>query len=57
MLVLQSLAEFWPIFGPVLAAGAVYGGIRADLRGMRASIERAHVRLDEHINMHWGKNG
>ena len=42
--------------GFLLVAGAVYGGIRADLRGLHSSIEvvgratrRMHKRLDEHI--------
>lgn len=51
---LAALADLWPVMGPVLAAGAVYGGIRADLRGMRDSIARAHARIDEHINLHLG---
>ena len=34
------------------AAGAVYGGIRADLKNMKASVERAHERLDNHIENH-----
>lgn len=36
----------------LLSAGAVYGGIRADLRAMRASIERAHDRIDRHMQGH-----
>lgn len=45
------------IIWPVFLAGAIYGGIRTDLRGMfqsitdlKASVTRAHERLDEHID-------
>lgn len=51
---LNTLKEIiWPIF----LAGAIYGGIRNDLRSMfqsitdlKASVTRAHDRLDEHID-------
>lgn len=40
----------------LLAAGAVYGGIRADLRGMHErikaaeeSVKAAHARMDVHL--------
>ncbi|MBY4945075.1 hypothetical protein K6V92_00355 [Cupriavidus respiraculi] len=36
----------------LISAGAVYGGIRADLRAMRASIDRAHERMDNHLQGH-----
>ncbi|WP_156173778.1 hypothetical protein [Cupriavidus basilensis] len=36
----------------LLGAGAAYGGIRADLRTMRASIDRAHKRMDNHLQGH-----
>ena len=36
----------------VLSVGAVYGGIRADLRNHRESIARLHQRIDEHIEGH-----
>lgn len=43
----------------LLAAGAVYGGIRTDLRWQREKSEaaaqsarRAHERIDEHVNHH-----
>lgn len=36
----------------LLSAGAVYGGIRADLHAMRKGIERAHERIDRHIEGH-----
>lgn len=45
--------------GAILVAGAVYGGIRSDLKGAReraneahATATRAHVRIDEHIVDH-----
>lgn len=31
----------------VLFAGAIYGGIRADLKSIRESVTRAHQRIDE----------
>lgn len=47
----------WQIMLAVLSAGAVYGGIRADLRGMHERIKaahdaalEAHRRLDIHID-------
>lgn len=33
----------------VIVGGAIYGGIRADLKWLRASVERAHQRIDDHI--------
>ena len=36
----------------ILGAAAVYGGIRADLRAMRASIERAQRQIDDHLQYH-----
>ncbi|WP_177313075.1 hypothetical protein [Burkholderia ubonensis] len=30
----------------VLTAGSIYGAIRAELRMMRTSIDRAHERID-----------
>lgn len=45
----------------LLAAGAVYGGIRADLRGMHERIKlaeesakAAHERLDNHLERRRG---
>lgn len=44
------------ILVPLFLAGAVYGGIRADLRAIHARVNhleqalvRAHDRLDEHL--------
>lgn len=41
----------------LIGAGAVYGGIRADLRGMHERIvtaeksaSRAHERIDQHLD-------
>lgn len=34
------------------AACAVYGGIRADLKNTKADVERAHKRIDVHIENH-----
>jgi hypothetical protein len=47
-----ELLTWWPVAASVLGAVAVYGGIRADLRSMRDSIERAHARIDSHIDSH-----
>lgn len=52
--------DFWntvlQIVGPLVAAGAVYGGIRSDLRALHEKVEsalhsasRAHERLDHHL--------
>ena len=45
----------------LLAAGAVYGGIRADIKAMHERIagageaaREAHRRLDRHIEQHAG---
>lgn len=47
----------WQMVLAVGSAGAVYGGIRADLRAMHERItaaqktaEKAHERLDNHID-------
>ena len=44
------------VVGYILLAGAIYGGIKADLRNMHAQIEvalksatRAHERIDNHL--------
>ena len=45
------------IFGQLVAAAAIWGGIRADIRSIHSRIDRvekstsdAHVRLDRHID-------
>lgn len=38
------------VIGGALATG--YGAIRADLRNMRESAARLHVRMDDHIAGH-----
>lgn len=40
------------VFGPLAAAGAVYGGIRSDLRHAVRATEKAHARMDEHMRDH-----
>ncbi len=44
------------VVGIVVGAGAIYGGIRADLKAMHERIEsnavavgRAHERIDRHV--------
>lgn len=49
---MPELSAFWSVVVSLLGAAAVYGGIRADLRSMRKDIDRAHVRVDEHIDFH-----
>lgn len=51
----------WQIVVALVTGGAVYGGIRADLRGMHERIKaahdaaiEAHRRLDIHIDKHKG---
>lgn len=53
---LNALDYALRIGGALLVAGAVYGGIRADLRGLHVRLEalhrstrRVHKRLDKHI--------
>lgn len=43
------------IVAGIVGAAAVYGGIRADLKSMRESLTRAHVRIDDHIKEHWNR--
>lgn len=45
--------------GYLFAAGATYGAIRSDLKGLHdkahtavVSAQRAHVRIDDHIDRH-----
>lgn len=49
-------AEFiYQLLALLVTCGAVYGGIRADLKSMRESLTRAHCRIDDHINEHWSR--
>ena len=48
----NALLDWWPIITAAAFAAAVYGGIRQDLANMSRSIDRAHKRLDAHIDMH-----
>lgn len=48
--------EFTQIILALLGAGAIYGGVRADLKAMHQRIEeaaataaRAHERMDRHV--------
>lgn len=36
----------------LVTGGALYGGIRADLRAVVESAARAHRRIDEHLGDH-----
>ena len=36
----------------LIAAAAIYGGIRADLKWLKSSVERLHERIDDHIEGH-----
>lgn len=49
---MPELLGYWPVVASIVGAVAVYGGIRADLRSMQAGIERAHRRIDAHIDGH-----
>lgn len=53
------MSELLNIVGIILAAGAVYGGIRADLRGMHQGLQdvkesatAAHRRIDGMLERH-----
>lgn len=37
------------LLGQIAVAGAIYGGIRADIRHLTQAVERAHVRIDDII--------
>lgn len=46
----------WQVVATIAAAGAIYGGIRADLKAMHERIAlaaeaaaRAHERMDRHV--------
>lgn len=36
----------------IISAAAVYGAIRADLQTMKKALDKAHERIDQHINDH-----
>lgn len=42
--------------GYLLAAGALYGGIRADLKHAITSVAAAHRRIDDHLADHLAGN-
>lgn len=54
---MQPLLDYLPQIVPMLVtAGAIYGGIRADMRGLREGVkkaqdsaDKAHTRLDSHL--------
>jgi hypothetical protein len=60
----MQMIDFGDLRGLVealIAAGAVYGGVRADLKNLRERIEevrrsatRAHERLDDHCGARHG---
>lgn len=52
------MSEIINLIGIILGAGAIYGGIRADLKAMHSRIEeataavgRAHERMDRHVEV------
>lgn len=45
----------YQLLATLAGVAAVYGGIRADLKSMRESLTRAHVRIDDHIAEHWSR--
>jgi outer membrane murein-binding lipoprotein Lpp len=55
---MQPLLDYLPQIVPMLVtAGAIYGGIRADMRNMKDGIKaaqesagKAHTRLDNHLD-------
>lgn len=48
----MALDALWQVAIALLGAGAVYGGIRADMRQHRADISEARRRIDSHIDAH-----
>jgi hypothetical protein len=54
---MQALLDYLPqIMSMLVTAGAIYGGIRADMRGLKdgvkkaqESADKAHTRLDSHL--------
>lgn len=42
--------------GYLLAAGALYGAIRADLQHAKVAAEAAHRRIDDHLRDHLSGN-
>lgn len=49
---LEQLSDMPDVVSMLVSAAAVYGAIRADLLTMKKSLDRAHERLDQHINDH-----
>lgn len=52
----MELNTIWQVLATVAAAGAIYGGIRADLKAMHQRVAmateaaaRAHERMDRHV--------
>lgn len=52
----MEIGVIWQIVATIAAAGAIYGGIRADLKAMHEritlaahSVSRAHERMDRHV--------
>lgn len=55
----MSPADIAPYISMLVIGGAVYGGIRSDMKNLirdlirnEKSIESAHHRIDEHIERH-----
>lgn len=49
---MEFLTNTPDIIKVVASAAAVYGAIRADLKTMKQSLDRAHERIDKHIDDH-----
>lgn len=43
---MDAAGFLWQLGVAVLAAGAVYGGIRADVKHLIQSVDEAHKRID-----------
>ena len=43
------------VAGLLVGGGALYGAIRQDLKNQRASLARAHKRIDDHMDWHLAK--
>lgn len=57
----MTMEMIYQIALALIAAGAVYGGIRADIKAMHqriagneAAAQEAHRRMDRHIEYHAG---
>lgn len=67
----MSVNDFWQLASFLVAAGAVYGGIRGDLKAMHArqdrieheqerferALEKAHERIDECVSCPGRRHG